>query len=567
MKKILSIAFSVMLFAVQVFGQPVPQPSATVKIKSSGSTQGTVDTIDFGSGSAASVSGHTASVSVTGGSGNVVGPASATDGHVTMFDGTTGKIIKDSGITLSGSNTGDQDLSGLVPKTTTVNGHALSGNVSVTTTDLSLNNLTNDKQVKGLSGGTTAGHLMTWGVDGYTPADGGAVPTGASGANPTATIGLSAVNGSASTFLRSDGAPPLSQSITPTWTGLHKFTDADFSLLGSSTGYTILHSGLSGSSNNNITLPTTATDTLAGLGTTQTFTAANWFNNNSTVLGSASSTSLDTLTVQTSSGGVTVNSTGVTVTNNITQSTNNDREAIGTNGSSAEQYDGEYLTFTRSATITGGIIGWGTRNGSPTGTVTVTLQTVSGGYPTGTLAHANATTTITPVDNSNVSFSWTPFTVSAGNYALVVRSTNAQSTGNWFGVGIYDGGGQPWSKLKKNVGGSWSSPSADMTFVLNKSDSANSPTYTFSSAGSTTAQIYTDGANSDALTMKVNGSTAATISSTGAMTANVSIASPTVNATTAHQTNGVAGVSGTGTTSCLCKTFSGGICTSLGTCA
>ena len=40
------------------------------------------------------------------------------------------------------------DLAALVPKTTTVNGHALSGNVAVTATDLSLNNLTNDAQVK-----------------------------------------------------------------------------------------------------------------------------------------------------------------------------------------------------------------------------------------------------------------------------------------------------------------------------------------------------------------------------------------------------------------------------------
>lgn len=40
-------------------------------------------------------------------------------------------------------------------------------------------------------------------------------------ANPTGTIGLSAVSGSASTFLRSDGAPALSQAIAPTWTGQH----------------------------------------------------------------------------------------------------------------------------------------------------------------------------------------------------------------------------------------------------------------------------------------------------------------------------------------------------------
>ncbi len=45
-----------------------------------------------------------------------------------------------------------------------------------------------------------------------------------SGANPTASVGLSAVNGVATTYLRSDGAPALDQGIAPTWTGLHAFT-------------------------------------------------------------------------------------------------------------------------------------------------------------------------------------------------------------------------------------------------------------------------------------------------------------------------------------------------------
>lgn len=44
------------------------------------------------------------------------------------------------------------------------------------------------------------------------------------GANPSASVGLSAVNGSATTFLRSDGAPALSQAITPTWTAKHIFS-------------------------------------------------------------------------------------------------------------------------------------------------------------------------------------------------------------------------------------------------------------------------------------------------------------------------------------------------------
>lgn len=44
------------------------------------------------------------------------------------------------------------------------------------------------------------------------------------GANPTASVGLAAVNGVATTFMRSDGAPALSQAIAPTWTAKHLFT-------------------------------------------------------------------------------------------------------------------------------------------------------------------------------------------------------------------------------------------------------------------------------------------------------------------------------------------------------
>lgn len=52
------------------------------------------------------------------------------------------------------------------------------------------------------------------------------IVTSVSPANPTATVGLTAVNGSAGTYMRSDGAPALSQSIVPTWTGLHTFDTA-----------------------------------------------------------------------------------------------------------------------------------------------------------------------------------------------------------------------------------------------------------------------------------------------------------------------------------------------------
>ncbi len=47
------------------------------------------------------------------------------------------------------------------------------------------------------------------------------VPTAA---NPSAQVGLTAINGAASTYMRSDGAPALNQGIAPTWTGMHSYS-------------------------------------------------------------------------------------------------------------------------------------------------------------------------------------------------------------------------------------------------------------------------------------------------------------------------------------------------------
>ena len=50
-------------------------------------------------------------------------------------------------------------------------------------------------------------------------------------ANPTATTTLTATNGSATTTMRSDAAPALSQAIAPSWTGMHTFSNATYSAL------------------------------------------------------------------------------------------------------------------------------------------------------------------------------------------------------------------------------------------------------------------------------------------------------------------------------------------------
>lgn len=72
-----------------------------------------------------------------------------------------------------------------------------------------------------LTGMGTSGHLAKWSAVTGVLQDGGLLPLAA---NPAASAGLSAVNGVATTFMRSDAAPALSQAIVPTWSGVHTFT-------------------------------------------------------------------------------------------------------------------------------------------------------------------------------------------------------------------------------------------------------------------------------------------------------------------------------------------------------
>jgi hypothetical protein len=84
------------------------------------------------------------------------------------------------------------------------------GKTLTATNTVNLNTMTDTKWCKY----STSGTALDCNVDPVTAS---------SGANPTVLIGLSTTNGSASTFVRSDGAPGLSQAIVPTWTGNHYF--------------------------------------------------------------------------------------------------------------------------------------------------------------------------------------------------------------------------------------------------------------------------------------------------------------------------------------------------------
>lgn len=131
---------------------------------------------------------------------------------------------------------------------------------------------------------------------------------GASGANPTASVGLTAVNGSAGTFMRSDAAPPLSQSIAPTWTGIHTFGSAK-----------LVTPDLGANTSQRHTVPAVTSDTLALLAASQGFTnkTYNGLTVNSTT-GTLALTNLKTLTVQNSLSFSGTDAKALTLTGSLT---------------------------------------------------------------------------------------------------------------------------------------------------------------------------------------------------------------------------------------------------------
>ncbi|HEV2178326.1 MAG TPA: hypothetical protein VGU20_31015 [Stellaceae bacterium] len=66
----------------------------------------------------------------------------------------------------------------------------------------------------------TDGGGITWSINKNTNAVTGTVGTGgANAANPTAKVGPTVVNGVASTWMRSDAAPPIDLTASYAWTG------------------------------------------------------------------------------------------------------------------------------------------------------------------------------------------------------------------------------------------------------------------------------------------------------------------------------------------------------------
>lgn len=82
----------------------IAQSSAASKLVGRGSASGAGDFQEISVGTGLSMSGTTLSATGGGGSGDFVGPASSTDNAIVRFDGTTGKLGQNSGVTVDDSN-------------------------------------------------------------------------------------------------------------------------------------------------------------------------------------------------------------------------------------------------------------------------------------------------------------------------------------------------------------------------------------------------------------------------------------------------------------------------------
>ena len=160
-------------------------------------------------------------------SGNLVCTDCVGDSDVS--DTLTASIFKGSGTTTDAVDLATAEVAGTLTvnkggtgaTTFTANG-VLYGNTQSAIQALAVNATATNKFLTQVSSGAPAWNTIV----------AGDLPGSFSGfANPTATIGLTVINGSATTAMRSDAAPPLSQAIIPTWTGTHTFSNGTYSAL------------------------------------------------------------------------------------------------------------------------------------------------------------------------------------------------------------------------------------------------------------------------------------------------------------------------------------------------
>jgi len=147
------------------------------------------------------------------------------------------------------------------------------------------------------------------------------------------------------------------------------------------------------------------------------------------------------------------NNTGAPVSAVINSATGTDVDHQVVGAQSANNNAGaQVFTLTGTNVITSATIRLDANSGSPSGTMTCSINTTSAGVPTLILANANLTAAITPTASTTNIFTYTPGTLTAGTYALVCVQTIPGAGNNAWNVSLLATGNFYFSI---NGGSSW----------------------------------------------------------------------------------------------------------------
>ena len=253
-------------------------------------------------------------------SGAVAGPGSSTSGDLAVWNNTSGSLLKDVGgsaflDTLLGSTQGSvayrnatvwtvltPSTSGFVLTTQGASANPIWSSVSGGTGCTVTGGAQYQILVNNGSSACSSSANASVQVGALTLGTSGTLGSVAMGNATSGTITLQPVTGalgSVTASLPANTGTLAELNLAQTWTAVQTFTNSDVRLLGSSTGYTAFTSGNAGASNFTLTFPA-VTDTLATIGTAQTWTAAQTFTNSDLLL-LGSSTGATTFTSANSS--------------------------------------------------------------------------------------------------------------------------------------------------------------------------------------------------------------------------------------------------------------------------